>query len=725
MHNIVHVAIPGSIFDYLDYLAPKQSLAIGQRVMVQLRNQQRLGLIVGFRQSQTTHYKLSPILELIDQQPIICKDLLKLAQWIADYYQSPLSEVLKAILPKKLRQAKPACLPTVRYYQIKPNHGLTLSKQAKKQQTLLSYLEKNLPKQSHQQLKAQGFNLTTINQLIEKGYVECQEQPLSPEVRKIQESPLKLNAQQTDVVHTINQSLHQFKAYLLFGITGSGKTEVYFHVMQQIIQLNKQVLILVPEIGLTPQFVSRLERRFKVPIALLHSSLNDGERLTNWLWSKDGQARILIGTRSAIFTPMPELGLVIVDEEHDLSFKQQDGSRFSARDIALKRGFDSKVPVILGSATPSLESLYNVEQGKYQLLKLSQRAATTEDCYYRIADLRNQQISDGLCAISLQRIEAHLAQNKQVMVFINRRGFAPILICHQCGKMTDCPHCSAHLTVHFEQHAMRCHHCGFKRAISSQCESCYSPELIPLGVGTERLANYLSQKFSQYKVLRIDRDTTKGKGKLKDSLQAVDAGAVDILVGTQLLAKGHHFKKLSLVIIIDADSGLYSQDFRATERLGQIITQVAGRAGREGGGEVIIQTHQPDNPLLNTLIQKGYTAFSQQLLTERRNYLWPPYSYLALCRAKAKQPQKVYDFFNTVKAQLHKLEPSLTLLGPAPAPMEKKAGQFQLQLLIRSPKRPPLLGALKALRTLLRSKASQKLISSLQFTIDVDPQDLS
>ncbi len=319
----------------------------------------------------------------------------------------------------------------------------------------------------------------------------------------------------------------------------------------------------------------------------------------------------------------------------------------------------------------------------------------------------------------------HLQQGKQVMVFINRRGFAPILICHQCGWMADCPHCSAHLTVHVQEQLMQCHHCGFKRRIAIICEDCQSPELQPLGAGTERISNYLKSYFTNYRVLRVDRDTTRGKTTLKETLQNIDSGNVDVLVGTQLLAKGHHFKQLTLVVIVDADSGFYSQDFRATERLGQVITQVAGRAGREGGGEVIIQTHQPDHPLLNTLIQKGYEAFSHELNQEREAYLWPPYTYLALCRARAKQPDHVMGLFNLIKQLLNQLDRHLILLGPAPAPMAKKAGLFQMQLLIRSGNRNQLLYSLKELRQMLLSPAYQKQIARLKFTIDVDPQDLA
>lgn len=726
MPEIVQVTIPGNIFDYLDYLPPQRKLTIGARVRVKLRGKELVGLVMGQCQDDAITYKLQPLLEILDEQAILDEHMLKLAKWLGNYYQSPLSDVIKTMLPKKLRQGEICQLPQQIYYQRTSKSILELSKQAKQQLLLLQYCSDPSFKYSQAKLYRQGFKLTTLKPLLENGFLIKTSQDLLPQLKFHQHQvALELNDEQQLVIELVEPHLTSYKAFLLFGITGSGKTEVYFYLMQKVLEQGKQVLILVPEIGLTPQFLNRVEKRFAYKVAVLHSNLNDKERLTNWLWCKQNQVQILIGTRTAVFTPLPKLGLIIVDEEHDLSFKQQDGMRFSGRDVALKRGFDSKVPVILGSATPSIESLYNVEQDKYSLLTLNKRAVTNEKTYYRIIDLRNQKIIDGLCSQTIERIKVHLENKQQVLVFINRRGYAPILICHQCAWMADCKNCSAHLTVHEQDNKMICHHCGYKRRLAKHCDDCHSSELIPVGAGTQRLTSFLSGLFPNNKVLRVDRDTTRGKNTLKDTLAAIDQGEVDILVGTQLLAKGHHFKKLTLVVVVDADHGFFSQDFRAIERLGQVVTQVAGRAGREGGGEVIIQTHKVDNPLLNTLIQNGYHAFSKQLLKERQYYFWPPYTYLALCRAKGNYPERVINFFNKLKKILAQLNSNLTLLGPAPAPMEKKAGQYQLQLLIRSEQRAPLLRALKQLRLQLRSKEHQKLVSNLRFSIDVDPQDLS
>lgn len=727
MPEVIHVILPGNIFDYLDYQAPDYPLELGVRVLVSFRGKKVIGLVYKKSFIASVPYRLQPIINVIDETPLLSKTALNFMQWLSNYYHSPLSDVYRVFLPKKLRQGEVALLPTELYYQSGAAVGLVLSKNAKKQQAFLSYLSHlALPPSKTACLEA-GFSSAVIKPLLEKGLIDKvlkEKRPLYSSSEK--KDLLILNKEQNAALSLMNNALDSYQAFLLFGVTGSGKTEVYFRMMDTLLAKGKQVLILVPEIGLTPQFLNRIMKRFdKVSVALLHSKLNDVERLNNWLWCKNKQADILIGTRSAVFTPLPALGLIIIDEEHDLSFKQQEGMRFSGRDVALKRAFDLNIPIILGSATPSLESMHNANNNKYKLLRLTRRAATSEPTFYRIVDLRNQSLTDGLCDSTRHRIKTHLDKKQQVLVFINRRGYAPILICHQCGWMADCKNCTAHLTVHEKDRTMRCHHCGYRRGLAHQCDDCQSHELVPLGAGTERLANHLTAVFPEHKVLRVDRDTTKGKSRLQESLAAIDSGDVDVLVGTQLLAKGHHFKKLTLVVVVDADAGFYSQDFRAIERLGQVITQVAGRAGREGGGEVVIQTHHPDNPLLMVLIQKGYEAFSQKLLEERLAYQWPPYTYLALCRAQDFKSEKVVDFFLYVKKYLTDLRYDLTLLGPAPAPLEKKSGQFQLQLLIRSSERGKLLRALSSLRGMLRSKEQRKLVANLRFSIDVDPQDLS
>lgn len=728
MPDIIEVTIPSTIFDCLDYLAPPMApaIAVGMRVWVPLRGKKTVGLVTGLKTLPQLDYPLKDIEAVIDEAPIVDFKLIALARWVATYYQSPLSEVMRALLPKKLRLGEPCQLPTQWFYKLNPATQTAIPANAKKQQALFDFLAKQPEPVSASIVTAQGYTSPTLKSLVDKCVITTIRCSLSlapkPGARA---AALSLNEQQQAAVATMATALGAFHAFLLFGITGSGKTEVYFQLMQQVLDKGQQILILVPEIGLTPQFVKRVEARFSCAVAVLHSGLSASERLNHWLWCSKGEARILIGTRSAIFTPLPQLGLIIVDEEHDVSFKQQEGVRFSARDIALKRAHALAIPIILGSATPSLESLHNALCQKYQLLRLTSRAVTDDKVLYRLIDLRNQRLVEGLTSATLERIKAHLARKQQVLVFINRRGFAPIYICHGCGWMADCKHCSAHLTVHYQQRKMICHHCGYQCALARHCQNCSSQEMIAVGAGTERISQYLQTVLPTARVERIDRDTISKKNALQAKLEAIDNGQVDILVGTQLLAKGHHFKRLTLVVMVDADAGLYSQDFRALERLGQMVTQVAGRSGREGGGEVLIQTHQVDNPHLNLLIQKGYFAFSQQLLQERQMLHWPPFTFLALLRAKAKKSEKVYAFFDFIKSTMSQLAPTLTILGPAPAPMEKKAGLFQLQLLVRGHTRGALAAALSQLRHQLRDKKNQRLIAQLHFSIDVDPQDLA
>jgi primosomal protein N' (replication factor Y) len=655
----LHVSILNTTHDYFDYLAPDEDMPIGARVSVTLRGKKSLGIVVGKSTLTNPGYQLRPIDGLLDESPVLSQDCLSLIQWAANYYHAPLSEGLKGALPKRLREGKPF-----------------------------------------------AFSKKMI--------------PLSPTTTPT--PPLALNAEQKNAVDTISKSLDAYSAFLLFGVTGSGKTEVYFHLMDKVLAQGKQVLIIVPEIGLTPQLLSRVAERFSYPFTLLHSRLNDTERLDNWLQCHHANARILIGTRSAIFTPLPELGLIIIDEEHDLSFKQQDSMRYSARDLALKRAHDKTIPIILGSATPSLESLQNAIDKKYHCLRLTTRAKTAQKNRYKIVDLRNQYLTDGLAEPTLKQIEEVLKKQKQVMVFINRRGFSPILICHACGFIPDCPRCSAHLTLHHVKQRLLCHHCQFHRALPKQCETCQSKEFIPVGAGTERVTQFLSTYFKDCNVLRIDKDTTSKKGSLEASLKSIEACDAQLLVGTQLLAKGHHFPKLELVVILDADSGFYSHDFRAIERLGQQILQVSGRAGREAGGEILIQTHLPDNPFLNLLIQKGYDAFATALLKERKAFHLPPFQYLALIRTKGRDMDKLMAFLSDLSGILAALEPTLTLLGPAPAPMPKKAGLYRAQLLIKSETRLALALSLKECREMI---AKDKTLKRTRYTIDIDTQDLS
>ena len=530
---------------------------------------------------------------------------------------------------------------------------------------------------------------------------------------------LKLNVHQQSAVNQITASNH-FQTFLLSGITGSGKTEVYLRCIEKLIQQKKQALILVPEIGLTPQTLQRFRERFNIPIAVLHSDLTDKKRAQAWIMAKTGIAKIVIGTRSAIFTPLLNPGMVILDEEHDLSFKQQSGFRYSARDLAVMRGQFENIPVMLGSATPSLESLYNVQHRRYRLLSLRSRAGNAVLPKLTIVDLRKKKLIAGLSEDLLISIEKHIKNKGQVLLFLNRRGYAPTLLCHGCGWMMHCDRCDTRLTLHFYPKRLYCHHCGATKKIPLICLKCQQQELIDVGFGTERLEATLQNHFPGYGIVRIDRDSTRTKNSMEEKLNLIHNREVPILIGTQMVAKGHHFSHLTLVAIVDADSGLYNADFRATERMGQLLTQVAGRAGRvDRQGEVLIQTHQSNNPLLTLLLKEGYEVFAQALLKERQLVQLPPFTHLTLLRAEAVKHNLPLDFLLRIKeCMLNKLEKKVDLLGPVPAVMERKAGRYRYQLLFQSEHRKHLHQVLNELILILANQRTK-----VRWSLDIDPQE--
>jgi primosomal protein N' (replication factor Y) len=523
-------------------------------------------------------------------------------------------------------------------------------------------------------------------------------------------------------VDTVSAGLGTFRSFLLEGVTGSGKTEVYLHLIERVLAQGGQVLVLVPEIGLTPQLVARFRARFDVPLALLHSGLTDRERLAAWLAARSGSAPIVLGTRSAIFTPLARPGLLIVDEEHDASLKQQDGFRYSARDLAVWRAHQLAVPVLLGSATPSLESLYNVEQRRYQPLLLPERTGHAELPEYRLIDVRHLSLEDGLSQPLLTRIGQHLAAAGQVLLFLNRRGFAPTLMCYECDWVAECPRCDARLTWHQSDGRLHCHHCGNQRPVDLRCPQCGSPELHPQGQGTERVEQALAAHFPAAERLRIDRDTTRRKGALDRLLEQARTGQRQILLGTQMLAKGHHFPNVTLVGILDADHGLFSTDFRASERMAQLIVQVAGRAGRQDRpGEVLIQTAHPDHPLLATLVTQGYPAFAAAALAERKAACLPPVTSLALLRAESTTASAPIDFLAAVAQQIRETRPAgVEVWGPVPAGMERRAGRWRAQLLLQSAQRGDLQPLLAGLVRALEQRPAARRV---RWSVDVDPAD--
>ena len=530
-----------------------------------------------------------------------------------------------------------------------------------------------------------------------------------------------LNPEQRNADQLIEQQLNHFATVLLEGITGSGKTEVYLRAIEKVLTQQQQALVLVPEIGLTPQTIQRFVARFKVPIAIFHSGLNDRERLAAWTASKEGRARIIIGTRSAIFTPTQNLGIIIIDEEHDNSYKQQDGIRYSARDIAIILAQKQTLPVILGSATPSLETYANVNANKYRHVVLQQRAGNAQPPAIELVDIRRQALHQGLSDQAISAINRTLTEGKQAMVFVNRRGFAPLLMCHDCGWQAQCSQCDARLTLHQRPASLRCHHCDFRSAVPSHCPQCQSKNLMDVGQGTQRSAEALSDLFPQHTILRVDRDSTQGKQAMGAQIERINRGQPAILVGTQMLAKGHHFAALSLVVVVDVDQGLYSPDFRSAEKTLQLLTQVAGRAGRSDTlGRVLIQTHLPDHPLLINWQQHSYQGVKATLMAERELYSLPPITHMAILRADSTKPQQAMQVLSQLLRD-HPANNHCQILGPLATIMEKRAGRHRAQLIIKSPQRKALHNTIEQF---VQQFEAAKLPSSFRWSVDIDPQDV-
>ncbi|MGA7541099.1 MAG: primosomal protein N', partial [Steroidobacteraceae bacterium] len=537
------------------------------------------------------------------------------------------------------------------------------------------------------------------------------------------------NEEQRHAIDGVCGSLGAFGGFVLHGVTGSGKTEVYLRVIERVLRLGRSALVLVPEIGLTPQLVGRFRQRFELPMAVLHSGLTDHERLLAWRDAFSGRARIVLGTRSAVFAPARDLGVIVVDEEHDASFKQHEGGfRYSARDLAVVRAQRSGVPVVLGSATPALETLQNVTVGRYTRLVLTRRAAEAVPPWISLLDLRSTVMRAGISTPAVQAIGRHLEGGGQVLVFLNRRGYAPTLLCTACGWIAPCRECDARLTVHLSAGRLRCHHCGADTALPTRCPQC-GFAVKPVGQGTERIEETLATLFPGIPCIRLDRDVVRRRGDMEEAMRRMASGEARILVGTQMVTKGHDFPNVTLVVVLNADQGFFSTDFRAPERLAQTVVQVAGRAGRgEKPGEVLIQTEFPDHPLLLSLLDGGYDGFACTALAERRQASWPPFSRLAAVRDSARTAEAALAFLMQAREAAENLRAdgnpwtrAVRLLGPAPAAMAKRAGRYHAQLLVESADRAALHRFLDAWLPLLESLASGRRV---RWALDVDPIEL-
>jgi len=725
--TILRIAVPSPLYRSFDYLLPAgsspQALQAGMRVRVPFGRRTIIGVLLAVTtESPVATHKLKHALAVLDSIPVLDSDVLSMVEWASDYYHHPIGDALTAALPVLLRQGEPPEATGIPAWRLtaagRTIDAATLAR-APRQQAVMSTLHEHSPGLARSALDASAGVLRTLE---EKGWIEAFSLEPATDSSMATASPHTLNPAQQHAVDAILERYGRFAPFLLDGVTGSGKTEVYLTLVEHALSRQQQALVLVPEIGLTPQLVDRFRQRFPVPLAVLHSGLSDRERLTAWQLARTGMAPVIIGTRSAIFTPLPRPGLIVVDEEHDASLKQQDGFRYSARDLAIWRARQLDIPVVLGSATPSLESLLNVEQKRYQRLDLPERTGIARPPGFSLIDIREQRLEDGLSAPLLKRMQEHLDANGQVLLFLNRRGFAPTLMCYGCDWVAECRRCDARMTWHQRDNRLHCHHCGSQRPVDRVCPSCQGTELHPVGQGTERVEQALAEHFPEFENIRIDRDTTRRKGELDRLLERARTGASRILLGTQMLAKGHHFPDVTLVGILDADHGLFSTDFRASERMAQLIVQVAGRAGRhERPGEVLIQTCHPEHPLLQLLITQGYPAFARAALAERNMAGMPPVTSMALLRAEAPAADTAMGFLAAIQERIGKIGlPGIDVWGPVPATMERRAGRFRAQLLLQAKRRGDLQ---RLLSTLVRQLEQTREARQVRWSVDVDPVD--
>jgi len=721
--SIVRVALDmplSTLFDYV--LADGIAVVPGQRVIVPFGRKQVVGVVMECAaDSELAAERIKSVVRVLDEIPPLPAELLTLLRFCSDYYHHPLGATVLSSLPVRLRSCEPVTFKEALQYTLSASgralEPSQLDKRKVVQQRILTALQAGAL--SAAQLRALSPSAATaLKALVQAGWVETCASLVAPTSFAFNNAHT-LTAAQQQAVDAVTQA-QGYGCFLLHGITGSGKTEIYVHSMHQILQRGGQVLLLVPEINLTPQLENYFRSRFPdAELVSLHSGLSDGARTQNWLRAQSGLARIVLGTRLAVFTPLPQLALVIVDEEHDASFKQQDGLRYSARDVAIFRANQRGVPIVLGSATPSLESYYNAQTGRYRLLRLTERAlAAARLPTVRCINTSNAFMQHGISEHLLTALEQCLQRGEQSLVFINRRGYAPVLMCTACGWLSDCPNCAGKLVLHLPDRRLRCHHCGHQARVPHTCPSCGNADLQPVGIGTQRVESALQEHFPKARILRVDRDSTRNKGTWNAMRQQIHDEAVDILVGTQILAKGHDFPNLTLVGVLNPDGALYSSDFRASEKLFAQLAQVAGRAGRaDKPGEVLIQTAFPDHPLFRALREHDYDAWAKILLAERQSAGFPPFVYQVLLRAEGKQQAGVYDFLQQAREAAMALSQPVEVYGVVPSAMPRRANHMRAQLLVQCATRKPLQQFLRTWRPLLDALPAQK----LRWSLDIDP----
>jgi primosomal protein N' (replication factor Y) len=719
--SIIRVALDmplSTLFDYV--LADGIVVALGQRVIVPFGRKQVVGVVMECAtDSELATERIKAVVQVLDEIPPLPAELLTLLRFCSDYYHHPLGATVLSALPVRLRSCEPVTFKEAQHYMLSASgRALDLDQLPQRkvvQHRILAALQAGA--MSAAQLRALSPSApTALKALLQSGWVETCTLPVAPAAFSFNNAHTLTPAQQ-QAVDAVTQG---YGCFLLHGVTGSGKTEIYVHLIHRMLQQGGQVLLLVPEINLTPQLENYFRSRFPdTELVSLHSGLGDSERTQNWLRAQSGAARIVLGTRLAVFTPLPQLALVIVDEEHDASFKQQDGLRYSARDVAIFRANQRGVPIVLGSATPSLESYYNAQSGRYRLLQLTERAlAAAKLPTVRCINTSNVFMQHGISEQLLTALEKNLQSGEQSLVFINRRGYAPVLMCTACGWLSDCPNCAGKLVLHLQDRRLRCHHCGHQARVPHACPSCGNADLQPVGIGTQRVESALQERFPEARILRVDRDSTRNKGAWNTMRQQIHDAQIDILVGTQILAKGHDFPNLTLVGVLNPDSALYSSDFRASEKLFAQLAQVAGRAGRaDKPGEVLIQTAFPDHPLFRALREHDYNAWAKILLAERQSAGFPPFVYQVLLRCEGKEEGGVFAFLRHAREAAVALATAVEVYGVVPAAMPRRANHFLAHILVQCESRKLLQQFLRAWKPMLDSLPAQK----LRWSLDIDP----
>ena len=722
LNAVLRVALPVPLRQLFDYLSVENGVSPepGMRVLVNFGRRKMVGVIAEVAdESDLPREKLATVIGYPDEgQLVLSTESLGLLEWCWHYYKHAPGEVVFNALPPRLRKIDGRIPPPSMQYCLTKAGEERLCEPPGRIKTQIRLLEAiHGGEATESQLREISTSWRkTLTRLIEQQWVSAEVQ--TPARLNPVNGPVLLDEQQL-AVEAISKTPDGFHCHLLDGVTGSGKTEVYLCLLEQVLEQGGQALLLVPEIGLTPQLLNRFKKRLGFEPVVTHSGLSEGQRLKAWAMAKNGLARLVIGTRSALFLPMPDLSVIILDEEHDASFKQQDGFRYSSRDVAVKRAAGLRVPVVLGTATPSLETLNNAASSRYSWHRLRKRATGASEPRWRVLDLIQQTMTGGISSAAMKAISQTLEKDEQALIFLNRRGYAPLILCHECGWHAVCQRCDANMTWHMATRRLLCHHCDSGARVPDMCPECGADALQGAGEGTEQLEQMLGKAFPDTPLLRFDRDTVRRKGEFDRLSKQVKSGASCLLVGTQMLAKGHHFPQVTLVVIVNLDQALYSSDFRALERMGQLMVQVAGRAGRDQlPGEVILQTHYPQHESLLTLLSSGYEAFARDLCAERQAACLPPFSYQALLRSDAHDKGDVRAFLDQAKQCF----PAgvAEVYGPFPAMMERRGGRTRWYLLVQATKRPVLHRQMDDWVAKLPKLSSAR---KVRWVVDVDPQD--